>query len=586
MPINSVTELVRSRADSQGDKRIYTFLKNGETEAGHLSFAEVDRASRVVASTLQETTAAGERVLLMYAPGLDFITGFLGCLYAGVVAVPAYAPNPVRPERYMPRLSAIAASAGTGTILTTSDQASRLQPLMREFKAFESARILESDQFDPSQASNWKSVPTRTETLALLQYTSGSTSEPRGVMVSHGNILHNLAFIHEREANDTNSISVTWLPSFHDMGLLEGILSPLYGAYPLYLMSPLAFIQRPVRWLSAISTYHATNSGGPNFAYEYCTQTTSDEQRAGLDLSGWRVAYNGSEPVHMETMQKFSNVFSPCGFNINAFCPVYGLAESTALAAGTHCETSPFQQASDHSGASAVDCGKADGNSRILAVDPETRIECADGIEGEIWLAGPSVAQGYWNDPDETGRIFNAYLADSGEGPFLRTGDLGYLIDGGVYITGRIKDLIILRGRKLFPQDIEYSVAHAHPLIRQQGVSAFSLHDGNTEHLVVLAELDLRRAKKGEMDAAAPSTQAIMDYKDISHAIVEIVSREHEARVTTTLLLPPGQIARTSSGKIQRFLCRERFLAESIDVLFRWDTTDRAKSIVMTPSQQ
>lgn len=585
MPINSVTELVRSRADSHGDKRIYTFLKNGETEAGDLSFAEVDRISRAVAATLQETTAAGERVLLMYAPGLDFITGFLGCLYAGVVTVPAYAPNPVRPERYMPRLSAIAASAGTSTILTTSDQASRLQPLMREFKAFESARILESDKLDPSEAGNWKPAPTHAGTLALLQYTSGSTSKPKGVMVSHGNILHNLAFIHDREANDTNSISVTWLPSFHDMGLLEGILSPLYGAYPLYLMSPLAFIQRPVRWLNAISTYHATNSGGPNFAYEFCTQAISEEQRAGLDLSSWRVAYNGSEPVHMETMQKFSNTFSPCGFSIDAFCPVYGLAESTALAAGTHRETNPFQQTPGHFGARTVECGKADGNSRILAVDPETRIECAAGIEGEIWLAGPSVAQGYWNDPEETDRVFNAYLAEVGEGPFLRSGDLGYLIDGGVYITGRIKDLIILRGRKLFPQDIEYSAARAHPLIRQQGVSAFSIHDGNAEHLVVLAELDQRRAKKAEMDAGDSSTQGTTEYKEIAHAIVETVSREHEARVTTALLLPPGQIARTSSGKIQRFLCRERFLAENMDVLFRWDTSERAKSIVKAASQ-
>lgn len=584
MPIKSVTDLVRSRADSHGDIHIYTFLKNGEIEAGHLDLAEVDRASRAVAATLQETTTTGERILLMYAPGLDFITGFLGCLYAGVVAVPAYAPNPVRPERYMPRLSAIAASAGTGTILTTSDQASRLQPLMREFKAFESARILESDQFDPSSAGNWKPVPTHAETLALLQYTSGSTSDPKGVMVSHGNILHNLAFIHEREANDTNSISVTWLPSYHDMGLLEGILSPLYGTYPLYLMSPLAFIQRPVRWLSAISTYRATNSGGPNFAYEYCTQAINEEQRAGLDLSEWRVAYNGSEPVHMETMQKFSDAFSPCGFNIDAFCPVYGLAESTALAAGTHRETSPFQQESNHSQASVVDCGKTGWNSRILAVNPETRIECTDGVEGEIWLAGPSVAQGYWNDPDETDRVFHAYLADSGEGPFLRSGDLGYLIGGGVYITGRIKDLIILRGRKLFPQDIEYSAAHSHPLIRQHGVAAFSIDDGNTEHLIILAELNLRQAKKTGIDHGNTSSQATTNYQDIAHAIVQAISVEHEARVTTVLLLPPGLIARTSSGKIQRFLCRERFLAGNITGLYRWDTTDREKTIVNTAS--
>jgi acyl-CoA synthetase (AMP-forming)/AMP-acid ligase II len=585
MPINSVTELVRSRADTHGDLRLYTFLKNGEEYAGHLTLADVDRQSRAVAAVLQETTSTGDCVLLMYAPGLDFITGFLGCLYAGIIAVPAYAPNPVRPERYIPRLSSIAASAGTSTILTSSDQAGRLPQLLHEFEVFESARILATNQIDASSAENWKPVQADSDTLALLQYTSGSTSDPKGVMVSHGNILHNLAFIDEREANEAGSISVTWLPSFHDMGLLEGILSPLYGTYPLYIMSPLAFIQRPVRWLSAISKCRATNSGGPNFAYEYCIQMISEEQRADLDLSSWRVAYNGSEPVHMDTMKKFSAAFKTCGFRFEAFCPVYGLAESTALAAGTHRSTSPSQQISGKSNTRTVSCGKAEMNSRVLAVDPGSRLECNAGVEGEIWLSGPCIAQGYWKNPEETDRVFNAYLADSGDGPFLRTGDLGYLRDGEVYITGRIKDLIILRGRKLFPQDIEYSAAFAHPMIRQNSVAAFSVEDGNSEHLVILAELDLRRKRKNLMSGKASPDQSNGDYLEIAQSIVETVSREHEARISTALLLAPGQIARTSSGKIQRFRCRERFLGQGIEALYRWDIAKKAGAVTEPASQ-
>jgi acyl-CoA synthetase (AMP-forming)/AMP-acid ligase II len=575
MPFKSVTQLIRSRAESAGDALACTFLQNGETEAGRLSYADIDLGSRAVAAALQEISSVGDRVLLMYPPGLEFITGFLGCLYAGIVAVPAYAPNPARPERYMQRLSAIAESADARIFLTTSDQASKLPSLIHGLKPFESASIIETDRLEPSLSESWKPVTTRTDSLALLQYTSGSTAEPKGVMVSHGNILHNLKFIYEREANDVNSISVSWLPSFHDMGLLEGILSPIYGAYPLYLMSPLAFVQRPVRWLKAISKFHASNSGGPNFAYEFCTQSVSDEQRLDLDLSNWRVAYNGSEPVHMETMKKFSKAFSPCGFRFSAFSPVYGLAESTALAAATQRGAGPVEMTVNGHQKHTVACGESDKDSQILVVDPHSRLQCNPGEEGEIWLAGPSVAMGYWNDAEQSERIFNAFLADTAQGPFLRSSDMGYLIDNDLYITGRIKDLIILRGRKLFPQDIEFSATRANPLIRNHGVAAFSIEDGHTEHLVILAELDTRRLKKTEIGDAAKSGGSLPDFQRISLDLVETISREHEARVSTALLVPPGQIARTSSGKIQRYTCRDRFLAGTIDFMFRWDTVSK-----------
>ena len=573
--MESVTELIRNRADTYGDRLAYTFLKNGESEDAQLSFADIDNRSRIVAAALQEITTIGDRILLLYSPGLDFITGFLGCLYAGLVAVPAFSPSSARPEKHLSSLSSIIKSANTRIILTTSDQASKILFLLRGLKSFQSTTILKTDRLEPSLSATWKPVPTNKDTIALLQYTSGSTSKPKGVMVSHGNILHNLDFIRERESNNTNSISVTWLPSFHDMGLLEGILSPIYGVYPQYLMAPLAFIQRPIRWLRAISNYHASISGGPNFAYDYCTQAIGEEQRAGLNLSSWRVAYNGSEPVRIETMKKFSRAFSPCGFRFNAFCPVYGLAESTALATATKCGTGPTQLAINISQTHAVACGNPDRISRILVVDPAKCRERTNGEEGEIWLAGPSVAMGYWNDPERSERVFNAFLADNDQGPFLRTGDLGYLVDGKLFITGRIKDLIILRGRKLFSQDIEYSASHAHTFIHKQGVAAFSIEVDNTEQLVLLAELDLRQVKRVVTGGKALSIPSSIDYQSIALDLVEAISREHEARVSTTLLVAPGQIARTSSGKIRRYLCRERYLTNGIDFMFRWDTATR-----------
>jgi acyl-CoA synthetase (AMP-forming)/AMP-acid ligase II len=567
----SVTELVQHRATTYGDRLAFAFLKNGEVEAVKLSYAEIDFQSRLVAAALQEISTPGDRVLLMYPPGLDFVTGFLGCLYAGAIAVPAFSLNPARMDRLMLRLLSIAKSADTRIVLTTSDQAGKLDSNMSDIELFRSATVLLTDMIDPATADAWKPVATAKDTIALLQYTSGSTSEPRGVMVSHGNILHNLGFIQEREANNTDSISVTWLPSFHDMGLLEGILSPIYGVYPQHLMSPLAFIQRPLRWLKAISKYRATISGGPNFAYEYCVQSINDQQVAELDLGSWKVAYNGSEPVHAATMQEFAQKFGRCGFSYDAFCPVYGLAESTALTAATRCGTGPSQEAIKKSQTLAVACGNRDPDSRILIVDPDSCVECENGKEGEIWLAGPSVASGYWNDAESSERVFNALLADSCEGPFLRTGDLGCLIDDKLYITGRIKDLIILRGRKLFPQDIEYSSCQAHNLIRNHGVAAFSINADKTEQLVLLVELDTRQLKREADGAGAEKIPCTTDYKSIALDIVEAVSRDHEARVSTILLVATGQLERTSSGKIRRFLCRQHFLANDIDPLFRWD---------------
>ena len=571
--MKTVTELVQQRADNYGERLAFGFLKNGEFEAGRLSYAELDYRSRTVAARLQQISNPGDRVMLMYSPGLEFISGFLGCLYAGVIAVPTSSPGPARLEKILPRISVIAENANTGIILTGSDQTDKLAALVRESKSLRAATIIPTDRLDPSLADHWNPVPSSKSSIALLQYTSGSTAEPKGVMVSHGNIMHNLEFIHEREASSLESTSVTWLPPFHDMGLLEGVLSPIYGIYPQFLMSPLAFIQRPVRWLQAISKYRATTSGAPNFAYQYCVETIRKTQREGLDLSSWRVAYNGSEPVNMETMKNFASTFHKNGFDFDAFCPVYGLAESTALATGTACGSGPAQRRLNGGRNETVTCGQAGKNSDILVVDPVSCQKCGQNEEGEIWLSGPSVARGYWNNPVQTDETFGAFVADSDEGPYLRSGDLGYLVDGNLYVTGRIKELIILRGRKLFPQDIEHSASRAHALIHNRNVAAFSIDVEQGEQLVLLAELDLRQVKKLVTGGKALSVPLSIDFQAIAFDLVQAISNEHEVRVSTTLLMAPGQIPKTSSGKVQRSLCRNRFLETNIDYMFRWDTT-------------
>ncbi len=576
--MKSVTELIRKRAETTADRLAFTFLKNGESEAARLSYAELDLNSRKIAGALQQISAPGDRVLLMYPPGLDFISGFLGCLYAGVIAVPAFMPNPVRLDRQMSRLLSIAHSAGTQIVLTTSEQSTLLESQFSRFEALSSTTILSADGLDNAMAHACKVAPATTQTIALLQYTSGSTAEPRGVVVSHGNILHNLAFIQEREANNPHSVSVSWLPSFHDMGLLEGILSPIYGGYPQFLMSPLAFIQRPLRWLRAISRYRASISGGPNFAYEYCIQSVSDDQLEELDLRSWQVAYNGSETVHAATMENFARKFERCGFRYEAFCPVYGLAESTALTTATRCGAGPCLMPGSGERELAVACGRRDSDSQIIIVDPDTCTEREAGREGEIWLAGPSVAQGYWNDAELSRQVFDAFLADTGDGPYLRTGDLGYLVDERLYVTGRIKDLIILRGRKLFSQDIEFTVARASDAVRKQGVAAFSIKADKNEQLVLQVELDTRRLKRSLANGNDLAETPTVDYESIATAIIESVSREHEASVSTLLLLEPGQVAKTSSGKIRRYLCRQRFLSGEIDPLYRWDLAPAAQT--------
>ncbi|HYH81347.1 MAG TPA: AMP-binding protein, partial [Longimicrobium sp.] len=559
-------ELLRWRAERTPDQLAYTFLVDGEEAEARLTYGELDRRARAVAARLQEMDAAGERALLLYPPGIDYITGFFGCLYAGVVAVPVYPP---RANRTLERLEAIAADARPALALAAPELLRAADGLLGDTPALAAVRWLATADLPDALADQWTPRPLDEGTPAFLQYTSGSTSTPRGVMLSHGNLLHNLGLIHAFFGHSEASRVVVWLPPYHDMGLIGGILQPFYGGYPAVLMPPVAFLQRPLRWLQAVSRHRATTSGGPNFAYELCVQKIGPEERAGLDLSSWTIAFNGAEPVRAETMDAFAEAFAPCGFRREAFYPCYGLAEATLIVSGSR-PGAGYRARRVDAGALAVHrvaeaapgadartlvgSGRGAAGQRLAVVDPETGVPCTAGRVGEIWVAGPSVARGYWARPEKTAEVFGARLAGSGECPFLRTGDLGFVAaDGELFVTGRIKDLVIIRGRNHYPHDLEAAAGASHPALQPGKGAAFALEAGGEERLVVLHEVR-RQGVRAALD-------------EVPGAVRRALALEHGVRVHAVGLLPPGAIPRTSSGKTQRVACREGFRAGTFSFL-------------------
>ncbi|HZI14401.1 MAG TPA: fatty acyl-AMP ligase, partial [Myxococcus sp.] len=443
---STLVELSRRRAEHQGEQRAYTFLLDGEGEEAHLTYAELDRRARAIGGFLQERGARGERVLLLYAPGLDYVSAFMGCLYAGAVAVPAYPPDPMRVARTLPRLEAVIQDARARFALTTGFIQSVAESLGEQSAALAGLTWIATDTVEDSAADGWKDPGVARESLAFLQYTSGSTGTPKGVMLGHGNLLHNSLAIHRCFEHTEASRGVIWLPPYHDMGLIGGVLQPLCGGFPVVLLSPLDFLKRPARWLEAISRYKATTSGGPNFAFDLCVRKTTPEQREALDLSTWDVAFNGAEPVRAETMERFARAFAVSGFRKQAFYPCYGLAEATLIASGGRKAALPVERAylreplqqgqaepveAGADGATVlVGCGQGVLEQELLVVDPESRLPAPEGRLGEIWLRGASVASAYWKRPEESEATFQARRADTGEGPYLRTGDLGFLRGG------------------------------------------------------------------------------------------------------------------------------------------------------------
>jgi 8-amino-7-oxononanoate synthase/acyl carrier protein len=562
-------------AAHKADDMAFTYLADGEVEEVPITYGELDRQARAIAAWLQAHGLQGQRALLLYPPGLEFIASFFGCQYAGVVAVPAYPP---RMNRSLTRIQAIAADCDARVALTTSAVLERVQPLLKHSRDLMKVSWRATDEPHGGIESAWEYPDIGPGTLAFLQYTSGSTGRPKGVMLTHGNLIHNSGLIkHLYEQSSRTGSAVFWLPSYHDMGLIGGILQPMFIGRPNVLMSPVAFLQKPLRWLQAISRYRATISGGPNFAYDLCVRKTTPEQRAELDLSQWSLAFNGAEPVRAETIDRFSEAFESCGFRREAFYPCYGLAEATLIVSGGYKDALPVirayrpeglengqaQVVDESDGRCLVGSGETAPDQQTVIADPESLIRCPDGKIGEVWVKGPSVALGYWNRPEETGNVFRAHLADTGEGPFLRTGDLGFFDRGELFITGRLKDLIIIRGLNHYPNDIEQTVEHAHSGIRPSCIATFTIDDEETPRLVVACEVD----RGGRSQANA-----------IIETIRRDVSREHELIVDCVVLLKSGGIPKTSSGKIQRNACRAALVGGTLDIVARWDAVPQEKA--------
>ena len=578
--VPSFVTVLRRRAEQQPGRRLFSFVADGDGDGEgegeaeiHLSAGELDRRARAVAAELQGLGLANQRALLLYPPGLDFLTAFFGCLYAGVVAVPAHLPRVNRP---MPRLRAIVDDARPLVVMTSASQRANARRWGAGVPELDGLHELFTDEVDEGRAGHWCEPEIGPDALAFLQYTSGSTATPRGVMISHANLLHNSALIHASFGSHKGSRGVSWLPLFHDMGLIGGVLQSIYCGGSSTLFSPVSFLQHPVRWLQAISRTGAMISGGPNFAYDLCVRKITPEQKAGLDLSCWQVAFNGAEPIRSETLERFTEAFAPCGFRREAFLPCYGLAEATLLVSGgpprsgattISLRGSEIERgrvvpsvAGEAGSRSLVGCGRVSSDLEIVIVDPSAGTSCPDDRVGEVWVSGPSVAQGYWNQPEATERTFRADPdpdpAGSSSGRFLRTGDLGFVHDGELFVTGRLKDLIIIRGRNVYPQDVEWTVERCHPALRIAGASAFGVDVDGEERLVVACEVE----RMGNGDSRDEAIAAIR----------RAVAEQHELEVHAVRLLRPMSLPKTSSGKVRRHTCREEFLAGTLEVVAGW----------------
>ncbi|MBD2346461.1 fatty acyl-AMP ligase [Anabaena subtropica] len=570
---STLVELLRARANHEPDKLAYMFLIDGKTEGPKLSYAELDRLARAIGALLQKHNAKGERVLLLYPQGLDVMAAFLGSLYGGVIAIPAPPPDAGRLKRALPRLRAIVKDANAKFVFTNQHLLGVLQAAQLDFPEFEEMTWFASEDIDLELADQWQDPEINPDTLAYLQYTSGSTSTPKGVMISHHNIMHHCAYLQKACGYDAESVSITWMPYFHDYGLVEGLTVPIYNGHPCYVMSPMSFIKQPVRWLQAISRYRGTHSQAPNFAYEQCIRRVTEQQRATLDLSSWVAAGNAAEPINPKVLEEFFEKFSPCGFKWETFAPAYGLAENTLLVSTSPRNTPPVlclvekaqieqnkivEASSWGEGVRAIPgCGRLVCDTQVAIVNPDTLTRCAADEVGEVWVADPSVAGGYWQRPQESESTFRAKIVGNNEVSFLRTGDLGFIKGGELFITGRIKDLIIIRGTNHYPQDLEWTVQEIHPALRPDYGAAFSIDVDGVEQLVVVQEV--KRKPEEEFNADEVLT-------NIRQAIAEI----HELQAYAVVLVKPGNVLKTSSGKIQRRACKASFLAGELEVLADW----------------
>ncbi len=577
---STILDILNHRSQNLPNQIAYTFLPDGETESGSLTYQQLNTQVRAIASHLQSFITPEDRILVVYpyTAGLEFIASFFGCICAGAIAVTS---NPPLNSDAIGKLQERVESSEPKAILTTESFLKEIRgklaknpdlaPKLNQYP------WIATDKISFSEAIQWQEPKIDPDILAFFQYTSGSTGKPKGVMVTHGNVLHNSEIIYQSFEHSPESQGVIWLPMFHDMGLIGGVIQPLYGGFPVTLMSPVALIQKPIRWLEAISKYRATTSGGPNFAYDLVSRQVTPQQLKKLDLSSWSVAFSGAEPVRAATLKRFAETFASCGFRQEAFYPCYGMAETTLFISGSTKTKAPTIKYVDaealaenrvvvggEKSRAVVSCGWGWLGDEIVIVDPESLTRRSEGEVGEIWVSGAGVGKGYWHQPEETEQTFNAFLAD--KGPFLRTGDLGFLQDGELFITGRIKDVMILWGRYRYPQDIELTVEKCHLALRSGCGAAFSVEAEDDERLIIVQEVERSYLRN-------------LNIEEVVGAIRQAVAEEHTVEVYAINLLKTGSIPKTTSGKIQRRLCRSQFLEGTLNSVGNWQLQKEKGSV-------
>ncbi|WP_130901319.1 non-ribosomal peptide synthetase [Pseudomonas sp. Sample_11] len=551
---STLVHALKRRAALTPDRLALRFLAENPEQAVVLSYRELDQRARTIAAALQAQAGFGERAVLLFPSGADYVAAFFGCLYAGVIAVPAYPPESAR-RHHQERLLSIIADAEPTLLLTSADLRDALQQIDG------APPLLCVDTLDSALAERWIEPSLPPEHIAFLQYTSGSTALPKGVQVSHGNLVANELLIRHGFGIDVNpdDVIVSWLPLYHDMGLIGGLLQPIFSGVPCILMSPAYFLGRPLRWLEAIAEYGGTISGGPDFAYRLCSERVSESALERLDLSRWRVAYSGSEPIRLDTLERFAEKFAACGFSDNSFMASYGLAEATLFVAGTPRGTGiPALRVDDQAlaqnraepgdGSAVMSCGISQPEHAVLIVEPNTLEELADNAVGEVWAAGPSIAHGYWRNPEASAKTFVQHAGRS----WLRTGDLGFIRAGELFVTGRLKDMLIVRGHNLYPQDIEQTVEREVEVVRKGRVAAFAVTHNGEEGIGVAAEI-------------SRSVQKILAPDALIKAIRQAVAEAYQEAPSVVVLLNPGALPKTSSGKLQRSACRNRLADGSLD---------------------
>jgi acyl-CoA synthetase (AMP-forming)/AMP-acid ligase II/acyl carrier protein len=562
---DTLFKLARHQACASPEAVGFTFLVDGETEEQNLTYGELDARARAVAAKIQSVSRPGNHVLLLYGPGLDYIVAFFACQYAGVIPVPAYPPDPMRSQRTLARLQAIVTDCGASLALGTADNVGWLGALASQTACLPVA----TDTAEDWSGLPWTEPQSNRDQVALLQYTSGSTAAPRGVMVTHRNLWSQFETVQVGDGAD--AVGVSWLPFYHDLGLIGGILIPLAFRRRTILMSPLAFVQHPLRWLLAIARYRGTTTGAPNFAFDLCVNKFVPTQAEGLDLSSLRILLTGAEPVRSESLDRFMATFAPYGLRSDVWRPGYGMAETTLGATGIR-HGGQLRQADfsikaleNNRALPVVDgavpsrrmvgCGWALEGSEVIVVDPARSVELPEGQVGEVWVHGPIVARGYWNRPEETEAVFGACLAPHGRGPFLRTGDLGFQHEGQLYLTGRSKEVMVFWGRNVYPQDVETTTWSTSAALKQNTGAAFALEADGYEQLVVVQEI------------ARPRT---LDLDALANAICLAIRAEHQVPFHALVFIKAGTLPKTSSGKIQRLAARDLYLNKQLEVIKQW----------------